>query len=80
VERKVVSQISHLKNLGVLIDLVPVDSNLENYFPPYKFEALILGNLYARIKRALYIRSIFAKTVSSLGYDDIVYCRGHIYP
>ena len=82
VNKKVISQTLHLINQGVDTELVLIGIiksewvNLPDFLSIYPLKDVPRQNIFGRIKRLLKARSIFRRTIESLGPNDIIYLRG----
>jgi len=80
VVKKVFSQVSELRQLGLDVELVMVSVG-DCLYPSYDFltvhriNEVPMDDFFGRIKRAREISKIFGKTIGSLGPDDVLYYR-----
>ena len=80
VAKKVFSQVSELRQLGLDVELVMVSVG-DGLYPSYDFltvhriNEVPMDDFFGRIKRAREISKIFGKTIGSLGPDDVLYYR-----
>ncbi len=80
VYKKLFSQVSELRRLGLDVELVIVHDEGVRY-PPYNFlttyttDPIPVNDILGRIKRARKISRIFGETVNSLGSDEVLYLQ-----
>ncbi|NLV27960.1 MAG: glycosyltransferase family 4 protein [Methanomicrobiales archaeon] len=78
--KKTYAQVSFLNQLGLSTEIIMIGSNQIQY-PHHKFLKIIeinnprSPNLIYRFNFYLKIRRIFSNIISSLGTDDVLYCR-----
>jgi len=80
INKKLFSQVSELRRLGVDIRLILVSVGNSpypsyDYLTVYRVDEVSAGNFFERIKRAREIAKIFGEIIESLSCDDVLYYR-----
>lgn len=81
VNKKLLSQVSGMSQLGLNVELVLADTGCahdpshNDFLKTYSVSEAPSGDLFGRIRRSLKISRIFSKIIDSLGPNDVLYYR-----